>query len=167
MSKVDAKKQEYNSRNKWISKKFQELLKNMSESVRKVGIDKVNNKLKQISIHSNISEKSIITLVNYTVNCVLHEYKYLDFTKEQLFESKQRGEITEAKELCIVSLRNNIPKLSKKEIGVLLGISHKQYIYRILKKYDEMDINKKIDAPFLIKVASVQKKIDAYKKNEK
>lgn len=152
---------------KWESKRFQELLKNFSEAIRKVGVDKANLKLKQMSVHSNILQKDVTDLVNYTVKCVLQEYKQLEITKDQLFESKQRGEISLVKKLCIVSLRNNLPKLSKKEIGVILGISHKQYIYRIIKEYNEMDINKKIDAPFLIKVASVQKKIDAYKQPEK
>jgi len=93
-------------------KEFYDLIRNLSKGIKKHGIAKVINALKQINI--NTEGEISFTIIEFIEKSVCSK---IGVPKDELFGFASRGEITIARKFCILLIRKHVPTLSDGEVG--------------------------------------------------
>lgn len=131
-----------------------ELIRNLSKGLKKHGVKKVINALKQININ-NDSEISF-SIIEYIENLVCAK---IGVPKDELFGFSSRGEITIARKLCIILIRKHISNISDAEVGshynrsrqvvhntekefkLLVAGKKNKFHIDLLQMYEDLDLN--------------------------
>lgn len=98
--------------NKNDTKELYDLIRNLSKGLRKHGVKKVIRTLKEINIVDD-SDRNF-AIIDYVENLVC---KTIGVPIEELFNFTTRGEITIARKLCILIIRQNIQNISDDELA--------------------------------------------------
>jgi len=94
------------------NRELYDLIRNLGKGIRKHGVKKVVRALKEINIVSESEKK--FAIIDFVEKIVCER---LGVPSDELFNFTTRGEITIARKLCILLVRNNIPNVSDDELA--------------------------------------------------
>ena len=118
-------------------KDFYELVRSLSRGLKKHGLKKVINALKQI----NLGDENEInyTKIDFIEKAVCSK---LGVPRDELFSFASRGEITIARKFCILLIRKYIPDISDDELGGHYNRS-RQVVHNSEKEFRTLKTGKK------------------------
>lgn len=131
-----------------------ELIRNLTKGLRKHGVKKVISVLKEINIVSE-NDKSF-ALIDFIENAVCEK---LGVPMEELFNSTLRGEITIARKLCIVLIRDNIKNISNENLANHYNRS-RQVVHTAEKEFELMKIEKNKNIQFHDDLLDIYNELD-------
>lgn len=94
------------------NRELYDLIRNLGKGIRKHGVKKVVRALKEINIVSESEKK--FAIIDFVEKIVCER---LGVPSDELFNFTSRGEITIARKLCILLVRNNISNVSDDELA--------------------------------------------------
>lgn len=131
------------------------LIKALSKGIKKHGVQKIIKSLQKIElIHINQNHLDIIDFIETSI---CERYKILRTT---LYNINTRGDITIARELCVLFLRKHL-KLSDEEIGSHYNRT-RQTLHNAKNKFDKLNAKSKADAKFINVFNEFDTKIQDY-----
>ncbi len=118
------------------------LIKVLGRGIKKHGVQKIIRSLQKIElIHININHLDVIDFIETSI---CERYKILRTT---LYQINTRGDITIARELCVLFLRKHL-KMSDEEIGSHYNRT-RQTLHNAKNKFDRLNVKSKADAKFI------------------
>lgn len=118
-------------------REFNELMRNLGKGLKKHGIKKVINALKQI----NLDDENEInfTVIDFIEKSVCAK---IGVPRDELYGFASRGEITIARKFCILLTRKFMPKISDDELGGHYNRS-RQVVFNSEKEFRQLKKGKK------------------------
>lgn len=136
-------------------------LKASESAIRKHGINKVTSLLNNMDIQSEIQLLNKQSLVDFICDCIVNEFKSDQVTKKDLFCKNKRGEVTLARKMTIVLIKQFLSELTDTQIGKFFGRT-RQVIFYTMEEFKDMNPKNKQHAYFLTKHSSISKKIELF-----
>ena len=120
-------------------KEVVELMRVMQKGVSKYGVRKVTDKIKEIDIEDSYANYTDVRDFIIESVCILMNVK-----KEQIINKGKRGHVTTARKIVIVVIKTHFD-ISDEELGRYFSGRTRQVIYKIMKEYERMDRDNKLD----------------------
>jgi len=139
------------------NRELHDLIRQLSKGLRKHGVKKVVRALKEINIVSENEKK--FAIIDFIEKLVCDK---LGVPIDELFAFASRGEITIARKLCILLIRNHIEDMSDDELGNHYNRS-RQVIHNTEKEFRGLKKGKKNQ--FHIDVLSIYNDLDTETKS--
>jgi chromosomal replication initiation ATPase DnaA len=133
----------------------------MSDGFKKLGAKKFNKTLVSIIVSDELDKNNHVDVINFIIKCVIEEFKPYKITKEDVFETKKRGEITIARKMAVIVIKSNL-KITDKTLSGFFGGRCRQVVYNILREYAKLDIQNKVDSKFIDKYNRIDEKVKKY-----
>jgi len=124
--------------------------------IQKYGIRRITKLIEEIDLQENNSNFNLI--YDYIVEAVCSEY---DITRDDLMHSTKRGEITIARKVCFVIIKQNL-SISNERLAKNFGGRVRQVINNAMSDFKELDRESKADAPFLACYDKVNNQVVKY-----
>jgi chromosomal replication initiation ATPase DnaA len=148
-------------KNEEVDKHISNTLRLVSDGVKKFGVKKFNKTLISVIVSNEFENDNFIEKIDTIIKYVLHEFRAFNITKEEIFETKKRGDITVARKMAVILIKSNID-ISDKKLAGYFGGRCRQVVYNILDEYRNMDIENKLDAEFIEKYSRLDEKIKKF-----
>ncbi len=133
----------------------------VERSVHNHSVEKVVTTLRKLDIQSALENKNHEILVEYIIEAVLQEFASDEVKRKQLFEKTERGEVTVARKLCMI-LMKEFTKMSNAKIGMYFGGRSRQIVFNVAKEYEEKDHMHRSDLSFLNRYTRLSKKVEYF-----
>ena len=133
-------------------------LKLMSDGIKKFGVKKFNKQLVSVIVSEELLKNNHVDVIDFIIQCVIEEFKPYKITKEDIFETKKRGEITTVRKMAVIIIKNNL-KISDKTLSGFFGGRCRQVVYNILREYAKLDVQNKVDSKFIDKYNRIDDKV--------
>ena len=116
-----------------------ELMRVMQKGVSKHGVRKVTDKIKEIDIED--SNENYIEVRDFIIDCVCSLF---NVKKEEVINKGKRGMVTTARKVAIVVIKTHF-NISDDDLGRYFNGRTRQVIYKVMREYECMDRNDKLD----------------------
>ena len=144
-----------------------EIIALFSEGERVLGSKKkFKEAVSKLIVSSQVTIKNYEALINYILDCIIHEWRSDKIKKEDLLKSNNRGEPMLAKKMAIILIKQQID-ISNHELSKFFGTNTRQTIYDVMKEYSELDKNHPNDSIFIERYDRLQLKISQFIKKIK
>ncbi len=135
---------------------------NISQSaIKKHGINKVVALLNNMDVQTEIQSLNKEKLVNFICDCIIDEFKSDRVVKKDLFNKTKRGDVTLARKMAIVLIKQFLSELNDTQIGNFFGRS-RQVIFNTMEEFMEMNPKNKQHAFFLTKHSIICRKVESF-----
>jgi len=134
--------------------------------IRKHGITKVIAILNNLDVQTEIQSLHKEKLVNFICECIVFEFKSDNVFVKDLFNKTKRGDVTVARKMAIVLLKQFLSELNDTQIGNLFSRS-RQVIFNTMEEFKEMNPKNKHHAYFLTKHGVISKRVEIFIKQNK
>jgi chromosomal replication initiation ATPase DnaA len=144
-----------------VNKHISNTLRLVSDGVKKFGVKKFNKTLVSVIVSNEFENDKFTDKIDTIIKYVLNEYRAYSITKEDIFETKKRGEVTVARKMSVILIKSNI-EISDKKLAGFFGGRCRQVVYNILAEYSKMDIENRLDAKFIDRYNRLDEKVKKY-----
>jgi len=137
-------------------KNITSFVKGLYNTIQKVGINKVINKLNELNMPGFSEYENEIK--NYIIINTLKHYGYLlsDVRKPNI-----RGQKVEARTMCFIQLKKHL-NLSHSQIAMIFNRTNHSIVSNSLNQFNKMNINHKHDKLFLENYSKINNDIKIY-----
>jgi len=140
---------------------------NISQSaIKKHGLDKVIALLNNLDVQTEIQSLYKTELIDFILDCVVLEFKEDHITKKDLFFRHKRGDVTLARKMAIILIKQFISELSDKHIGNFFG-RKRQLIFITMEEFKQMNPKNTQHAIFLTKHGNISRKVELFVERNK
>ena len=135
---------------------------NVSQSaIKKHGYNKVVAALYNLDVQTEIQFHNKENLVHFICDCVIEEFKSDRVVKKDLFSRTKRVDVTLARKMAIVLIKQFLSELNDTQIGSLFSRS-RQVIFNTMEEFMEMNPKNKQHAFFLQKHSVICRKVEYF-----
>ena len=121
------------------AKQLAEFFQIMNKGIRKHGIKKIMEKLRYMNIGD--SNENFELIRDFIIDSVCEE---LGVPKKDLFNYQKRGNVTVARKISIVLLKQRLD-MSDSDLGRFFGGRCRQVAYGVMKQYNALKKDNKVD----------------------
>ncbi len=133
----------------------------IERAVRNHSPEKVSLVLQNMDIQSAINSQKNEAIVQFIIKCVLHEFAAFKIKKRDLFSKVRRGEVTIARKLAMI-LMKEFTDISDANIGSYFGGRSRQIVFYAAKEYQDKNTTHKVDVSFLSKYTRLSEKVELF-----
>lgn len=130
-------------------------------AIKKHGLNKVVAVLNNLDVQTEIQSMNKEKLADFICNCIIEEFKSDRVVKKDLFNKNKRGDVTLARKMAIVLIKQFLSELSDKQIGNFFGRS-RQVIFNTMEEFMEMNPKNRQHALFLQKHSVICRKVESF-----
>lgn len=135
---------------------------NVSQSaIKKHGYTKVVAALNNLDVQTEIQTLNKENLVNFICDCIIEEFKSDRVVRKDLFNRTKRGDVTLARKMAIVLIKQFLSELNDTQIGNYFQRS-RQVIFNTMEEFKEMNPKNRQHAIFLKKHSIISGKIESF-----
>jgi len=134
----------------------------IERGVRHHGVEKITSALKNLDIQSYLQVNNLDVIVKYICECVAKDYKKNNVKEVDLFHRKKRGEITSARKMAIILIKE-FTNISDTKLARYFGRS-RQIIFYTSQEFKDLDPKNKHDVLFLNRYDKLSRKIALFMK---
>lgn len=127
-------------------------------SYNKHGAKKTNKIISSAIISDELSLNNNIEKIDFIINSVLDIYKNRGVKREYIFDNKKRGETTIARKFIVLLIKHNI-QISDRALASYFGGRCRQVVYRIVREFEDLDAQNKLDKEFIEQYNQINLKI--------
>ena len=140
-----------------------DFLRVIERGIRHHGVEKITSTLKTLDIQSYLQVNNLDVIVKYICESVANEYKDNSVKESDLFHRKKRGDITSARKMAIILIKE-FTSLSDTKLAGYFGRS-RQIIFYTTQEFKELNATNKIDVLFLNRYDKLSRKIASFIKD--
>ena len=140
------------------TKHISEFFKVLGKSISKHTPSKILSILKNLDVQTEFNNNKQDELVNYICECVANDY---NVKVENLFNKKKRGDVTLARKMCIVVMKEFITDIGDTALADFFGRS-RQVIFNSLDEHKKLDKDNRIDIHQLNRHTRICREIELY-----
>lgn len=153
-----------------IQNKINRMLSLMSKALRKVGHTELEKVLKGVVVDREFTSTKYDVAIDYILESVVQEWSDSNIKKADLYEYKKRGEVTVARKMAIILIKQHL-QIPDHKISIHFGNRCRQVVYNVLKEYKNLSQKNRFDISFIEKHKKIETKIlpfiASFKKEEK
>lgn len=139
---------------------------NVSQSaIKKHGYTKVVAALHNLDVQTEIQTLNKQNLVDFICDCIIEEFKSDRVVKKDLFNKAKRGDVTLARKMAIILIKQFLSELNDTQIGNLFSRS-RQVIFNTMEEFKQMNPKNKQHAIFLKKHSVISMKVEYFIHNK-
>jgi len=124
-----------------------EFIRVIERGVHFHGVEKITSVLKNLDIQNYLQVNNLDVTVKYICECVARDYKKDKVKEEDFFNKKKRGEITSARKMAIILIKE-FTNISDTKLAMYFGRS-RQIIFYALQEFKDLNASNKHDILFL------------------
>lgn len=128
--------------------------------------EKFKDAVSRLIVSSEVTVKNYESLINYILDCVIHEWRKHKIKKEDLLKPNKRGEVMIAKKMAILLVKQQI-EIGNEELSRYFGTSTRQTIHKIMQEYSCMNKKYNEHATFIERYERIQVKVLTFIKSLK
>jgi chromosomal replication initiation ATPase DnaA len=117
-----------------------ELVRALTRGISKHGVRKFTDKVKEIDISDR--HQNYVEVRDFIISEVCN---ILGVEKDQVIGKGQRGVVTTARKIAVVTIKTHFTDISDEELGRFFDGRARQVIYKIMKEYEGMDRGNRLD----------------------
>lgn len=148
-----------NDKNNVILFEVNKLFALVTKALKKIGHSELEYVLKNLVIEGEFEEKKYNILIDFIIDLVVEEWQEHKIKRKDLFQYTKRGEVTIARKLAIILIKENIEDISDQKLSTYFGDRCRQVVYGIMKDYTKMDMKDRFDSAFLEKHKKLSQKV--------
>jgi chromosomal replication initiation ATPase DnaA len=135
---------------------------NISQSaIKKHGLNRVITLLNNLDVQTEIQSLNKEKLVNFICDCVVIEFKSDNVSKKDLFYKTKRGDVTLARKMAIVLIKQFLSELTDTQVGNFFGRT-RQIIFNAMEEFKQMNPKNAQHAFFLTKYSIISRKVESF-----
>lgn len=138
-------------------KNITSFVKGLYNTIQKVGINKVINKLNELNMPGFSHYE--MEIKNYIIVTTLKHYGYLLY---EIRKPNIRGQKVEARTMCFIQLKKHL-NLSHSHIAMLFNRTNHSIVSNAINQFNKMNVNHKHDKLFLENYSKINDDIQKFK----